>query len=157
MRFIIISKMTEAYQRFIKKLIPFLPISINTNLIDFPFETTPIYGSMDLEYIEYVLPGMTMTIIFIIAMALTSLTFVIEKKEGLLDRSMVAGVNVVDLMIAHFTVKLIILIVQSTIVLLMIVFMLGLNIGVSFFTASLLMLLQGVCGMSLGIFLLSII
>lgn len=86
-------------------------------------------------------------------MALTSLTFVSERKEGLLDRSLVAGVNVIELMMAHTIVKLAILIVQAFVILFIILLMLRINVSALYFLASLLFLLQGLCGISFGIYL----
>lgn len=83
-------------------------------------------------------------------MALTSLTFVSERKEGLLDRSLVAGVNILELMLSHTVVKLGILIAQAFIILFIILLMMRINIGSLFFVASLLFLLQGLCGISFG-------
>lgn len=64
MRFIILTKLLEAYQGFMKKLIPFMPIGVNSNIVDLPFIMNAIYGSMELEFVNYVLPGFTLTIIF---------------------------------------------------------------------------------------------
>lgn len=52
------------------------------------------------------------TVMFTLSIGLTSLMFVIEKKEGLLDRSLVAGVSTIEIMSAHVTAKLLIMIVQ---------------------------------------------
>ena len=52
------------------------------------------------------------TIMFTLAIGLTALMFVHEKKEGLLERNWVAGVTTIEIMIAHITAKLLIMIVQ---------------------------------------------
>lgn len=83
-------------------------------------------------------------------MALTSLTFVSERKEGLLDRSLVAGVNVMELMLSHIIVKICILLIQAFMILLLLVLMLKVNIGSLFIVASVILLLQGLCGISFG-------
>ncbi len=57
-------------------------------------------------------PGIMVTIIFTLTIGLTGLMFVIEKKDGLLDRSWVAGVSTTEIMFAHVTAKLVIMIVQ---------------------------------------------
>lgn len=64
MRFIILSKLLEAYQGFMKKLIPYMPIGVSSNILDLPFVVTALFGTMELEFVNYVLPGFTLTIIF---------------------------------------------------------------------------------------------
>lgn len=83
-------------------------------------------------------------------MASTSLTFVSERKEGLLDRSLVAGVNIIELMLSHTFVKLGILIIQAVIILFAMMLMLKLELNHLFIAAGLLILLQGLCGISFG-------
>lgn len=50
------------------------------------------------------------------ATGLTTLSFVIEKKEGLLDRSLTAGVSAFEILLAHVFTQLFVLIVQVTLV-----------------------------------------
>jgi hypothetical protein len=57
-------------------------------------------------------PGIMVTIIFTLTIGLTGLMFVLEKKDGLLDRSWVAGVSTAEIMMAHITAKLAIMFVQ---------------------------------------------
>lgn len=51
----------------------------------------PIYGSSDPSFTDFVAPGVILTIVFFLAVALTSSALIIERMEGLLDRSWVAG------------------------------------------------------------------
>lgn len=91
------------------------------------------------------------TIMFTITIGLTGLMFVIEKKEGLLDRSLVAGVHVTEIMMAHISIKLAIQIFQITLLMAISTLAFGIQIKGSFILASLLLLLQGFCGMSYGL------
>jgi ABC-type multidrug transport system permease subunit len=59
------------------------------------------------------------SIIFFLAIGLTALIFVVEKKEGLLERSWIAGVTTVEVMLAHIIVKFFIQFIQ---IILMVVF-----------------------------------
>jgi hypothetical protein len=60
------------------------------------------------------------SIIFFLAIGLTALIFVGEKKEGLLERSWIAGVTTIEVMISHVIVKFFIQVIQ---IILMIVFL----------------------------------
>ena len=64
----------------------------NPAAFEFPvrFET-PIYGRQSPSFTEFMAPGVLLSISFLAAVALTALAFVMERKEGLLERSLVAG------------------------------------------------------------------
>lgn len=51
----------------------------------------PIYGERAPTFTEFMAPGVVLSIAFLAAVALTALAFVMERKEGLLERSLVAG------------------------------------------------------------------
>jgi ABC-type multidrug transport system permease subunit len=57
-------------------------------------------------------PGMMISIIYFLAIGLTGLMFVVEKKEGLLERSWISGVTTVEIMLSHMIVKFLIQIIQ---------------------------------------------
>ena len=52
------------------------------------------------------------SVTFGISIGLTAVALVVERNEGLLDRSWVAGVNVTELLISQVVTQLIIIIVQ---------------------------------------------
>jgi ABC-type multidrug transport system permease subunit len=52
------------------------------------------------------------SIIYFLAIGLTGLMFVVEKKEGLLERSWISGVTTVEIMLSHMIVKFLIQIIQ---------------------------------------------
>lgn len=76
-------------------------------------------------------PGIMVTIIFTLTIGLTGLMFVIEKKDGLLDRSWVAGVSTTEVMFAHVTAKLVIMIVQILFLMIISNFVFNVNILVN--------------------------
>ena len=51
----------------------------------FQFET-PVYGSNEPTFTEFMAPGVILSITYFMAVGLTSISFIIERKEGLLDR-----------------------------------------------------------------------
>ena len=73
---------------------------------------SPIYGTQVQRFLNFAAPGMMISIIFFLAIGLTALIFVVEKKEGLLDRSWIAGVTTVEVMLAHIIVKFFIQFIQ---------------------------------------------
>ena len=64
----------------------------NPSAFDFPVKfETPVYGNQSPSFTEFMAPGVLLSISFLAAVALTALAFVMERKEGLLERSLVAG------------------------------------------------------------------
>ena len=147
---IIQARVNEAYQEFLKKIQPFLVVPVSPSLLDIPIIKTAIYGEIDAQFINFMAPGIMVTIIFIVTIGLTALMFVIEKKEGLLERTAVAGINTFELLLSHITVKLIIMTFQTAVLLIIAVFVFKVNMVGSIFIAGILLLLQGFCGMSFG-------
>ena len=79
----------------------------------------PVYGDLAPKFTNFAAPGMMVSIIFFISIGLTALLFVIEKKEGLLERSWISGVTIIEIMLSHIIVKFFIQVIQ---VVLLIVF-----------------------------------
>jgi hypothetical protein len=55
---------------------------------------------------------MIISIGFVMAMGLTALVFVLEKKEGTLDRTWAAGVTPAEVLIAHISTEFVVMCIQ---------------------------------------------
>ena len=108
---------------------------------------------------------------FTISINFTALSFILERKEGLLERSWVAGVTATEVMFAHVVAQCAVMIVQVALVLVFMIFVFGVPgkqfvyffhgqvfVYIFFFTAEgpmvwvvCLTLLQGLCGMAFGL------
>lgn len=149
---IVQAKLMESYQTFLKKFSHNFPIPLPPEFFDSPVVIKPpIYGDLQPQFINYMAPGIMITIMFTITIGLTGLMFVVEKKEGLLDRSLVAGVHTIEIMLAHITAKLAIMIVQITLLVLISTLVFEIDVHGPVLLASFLLLLQGFCGMSYGL------
>jgi hypothetical protein len=62
---------------------------------------TSIYGIKVERFLNFAALGMMISIIFFLAIGLTALIFVVEKKEGLLEHSWIVGVTTVEVNLAH--------------------------------------------------------
>jgi ABC-type transport system involved in cytochrome c biogenesis permease component len=147
---IIQARVLEAYQNFMKAILGMLPFGVSPSLLDSPIIKHAIYGDIDPQFINFMAPGIMITIIFILTIGLTALMFVIEKKEGLLERTSVAGINTFELILSHISVKLIVMFFQTAVLLIIANLVFNVNMVGSIFLAGLLLLLQGFCGMSFG-------
>ncbi|CAF1177903.1 unnamed protein product, partial [Didymodactylos carnosus] len=80
-----------ATQLFMKELL--IQNKIDPRIADPPvIIEKPIYGDLTPRFLNFAAPGMMISIIFFLAIGLTALIFVVEKKEGLLERSWIAGI-----------------------------------------------------------------
>ncbi|CAG9819084.1 unnamed protein product [Phaedon cochleariae] len=119
---------------------------------DLPIRIDTIYGEITDEYLVYMVPGGLITMIFFICASMTSQIMVSEKHEGIWDRSIIAGVKTIEIIITHFIIQGSLAIIQ-TIGMLAIVYgfyqhnYIG-NMWLMFF----IMYVDGICGMSFGFF-----
>ncbi|KAK3107884.1 hypothetical protein FSP39_024401, partial [Pinctada imbricata] len=111
----------------------------------------PIYGSRKPSFTNFMAPGIILSIIFFMATGLTTLAFVIEKKEGLLDRSFVAGMSAFEVMLAHVFTQLFVMIVQVALLLVFVLAVFQVPYRGPLIWVILLALGQGFCGMTLGV------
>lgn len=145
------ARIIEAYQGFIKEILNRLPISpVNKQLLDLPIVETAVYGDIQPKFIDYMAPGVMLTVIFTLSIGLTALIFVIEKKEGLLERTAVANVNTMELITSHIAMNFVIMIFQTIVLLAIAVLLFDVNMKGSVFLAGAIIVLQGLCGMSFG-------
>jgi ABC-type transport system involved in cytochrome c biogenesis permease component len=96
-------------------------------------------------------PGIIICVTYILAVALTSLSFVVERKEGLLERTIVAGVKIFEILISQIAVQLIVLLLQTFLLMLVIFPVFKISNNGSYVYVVILTLMQGVAGMSFGI------
>ncbi|KAJ9590920.1 hypothetical protein L9F63_016018, partial [Diploptera punctata] len=139
----------KSYRNFIQDLL----ISCNENpkVADIPIQfKTPIYGSTDPSFTDFVAPGVILTIVFFLAVALTSSALIIERMEGLLDRSWVAGVTPSEILFSHVITQFVVMCGQTALVLIFMIIVFGVECKGDLFSAVILTILQGLCGMCFG-------
>lgn len=87
-------------------------------------------------------------------MALTSSALIVERTEGLLDRSWVAGVTPVEVLMSHVVTQFVVMVGQTILVLLFMLVVYDVNCEGEIIWVICLTILQGLCGMCFG-FLIS--
>jgi len=125
---------------------------------EFPKETgsiplrfqEPIYGPEEPNFTDFMAPGIIILIIFFLALALTGEMFITEKRDGLLDRSWVAGILPSEVLLSHVATQFLVLMGQTaiTLVFILLVFAVPCEGPVGWLIG--LSLLQGTAGMSYG-------
>ncbi|CAG00301.1 unnamed protein product [Tetraodon nigroviridis] len=154
-------KLHSAFQAFVDNKLGSMSYQV---ALPIKFEE-PIYGSMNMDFTTFVTPGavlsdfsiMSCSITFYLAVGLTALSFVLERKEGLLDRCWVAGVSSLETMLAHLFSQLLVISVQIILLLLFILLVFNMPNKGSLVLIIILIVLQGVTGISFGLVISSAI
>lgn len=90
------------------------------------------------------------SIIFFMSVALTGSAFITERKEGMLNRTLVSGVTTGEIITAHLLTQYVIMAGQTILVLAVMVWIFQVEILGSVTSAVVLTLFQGTCGMAYG-------
>ena len=105
------SVLLNSTETFLREILS--SFGIDPSIVDPPvIIEKPIYGDLVPNFLNFAAPGIMVSIIFFLAIGLTALIFVVEKKEGLFERSWIAGVTTVEVMLAHLVVKFLIQAIQ---------------------------------------------
>ncbi|XP_023014771.1 ABC transporter oskyddad [Leptinotarsa decemlineata] len=110
----------------------------------------PIYGFEEPDFTNFAAPGVTLTIIFFMAVALTSGAMIMERNEGILERSLVNGISGPELLSSQIITQFVVILGQTVMVLLVAFVFFGLTQNGSWWVLFILTLLAGVCGMCFG-------
>ncbi|KAI0241754.1 ABC transporter G family member 20 [Lamellibrachia satsuma] len=146
---------TAAFERFLEAEMS--KIGMNPELAEIPVKLElPIYGERDPSFTNFMAPGIILSITFFMATGLTALSFVLERKQGLLDRSFVAGVTAVEVMLGHMCSQFLVLLVQVSLLLVFILAVFQVPFQGPLILVILLTLMQGLTGMALGLLISSI-
>ncbi|XP_018561471.1 ABC transporter G family member 20 isoform X2 [Anoplophora glabripennis] len=138
-----------AYQNFTKDILK--DCEHNEALAEIPISfKKPIYGSNQPSFTDFVAPGVILTIVFFLAVALTSSALIIERMEGLLDRSWVAGVTPGEILFSHVVTQFVVMCGQTTLVLIFMILVFKVECRGDIFLVIVITILQGLCGMCFG-------
>lgn len=121
-----------------------------SKVLKLPIITNTIYGSPEPDFVGFLAPGAIINVIFVLSMSLAAVMIVGEKREGLLERTFVAGADTVGIILAQISVKMVLILIQTIATLVLTYYLFGINIEGSNFLAGVLIFSQGFCGMSFG-------
>ncbi|CAH0556078.1 unnamed protein product [Brassicogethes aeneus] len=111
---------------------------------------TPIYGSNVPDFTNFAAPGVIITIIYFMAVALTSGAMLLERNEGILERSLVNGITGMETLFSHVITQFVVMVGQTAFVLFFAFIIYNLTQNGSWILIIALTLLGGLCGMSYG-------
>ncbi|XP_076631751.1 ABC transporter G family member 23 [Colletes latitarsis] len=111
---------------------------------------TPIYGPESPNFTDFAAPGVILTIIFFLSVALTSGAMLLERNEGLLERSLVVGLTGTEILFGQVITQFVVMMGQSIMVLVFafVIFKITCEGDTGWIAA--LTILTGFCGMCFG-------
>jgi huntingtin len=139
-----------SFQKFSKTLMRNSGLLEEMGDIPVMFED-PVFGGMQSSFTEYMAPGLILSVAYFMAVGLTSLAFVVERKEGLLDRTLVCGVSTVEVLMGHFVTQFVVMCIQCALSLMFIIVVFQTPCRGPVWEVILLTVLQGMCGMCYGL------
>lgn len=143
-------KLVEAFDRFMKQMIGSCGLPTELASIPLVFEE-PIYGNHELTFTDFMAPGIILTIVHSMALGYSAMIIIMERNEGLLDRTWVAGVTPGEFALAHFLVSLVVNLLQVIVTLVFMILVFQVPAEGSIVWIFLLTMLQGICGTTIGL------
>ncbi|XP_049823612.1 ABC transporter G family member 20 isoform X2 [Aethina tumida] len=110
----------------------------------------PIYGDNVPDFTNFAAPGVIITIIYFMAVALTSGGMLMERNEGILERSLVNGITGLEILFSHVITQFVVMVGQTAFVLIFAFVAYDLIQNGSWILIISLTLLSGLCGMCFG-------
>ncbi|XP_076758531.1 ABC transporter G family member 23 [Xylocopa sonorina] len=139
----------RSYQDFIRNVSMMCNYSAKVSDIPLHFET-PIYGPLDPNFTDFAAPGVILTIIFFLSIALTSGALLLERNEGLLERSLVSGITGTEILFAQVTTQFLVVAGQTMMVLIFAFAIFKVTCEGDIGWIVMLVVLTGLCGMCFG-------
>ncbi|XP_018405590.1 PREDICTED: ABC transporter G family member 20 [Cyphomyrmex costatus] len=138
-----------AFQDFAKEITVACNYSEKLTSVPINFKT-PIFGPQDPNFTDFAAPGVILTIIFFLSVALTSGAMLLERNEGLLERSLVSGVTGIEILFGQVITQFTVMFGQVVMVLIVsfAIFKLTCEGDIGWITV--LITLTGLCGMCFG-------
>jgi ABC-type multidrug transport system ATPase subunit/ABC-type multidrug transport system permease subunit len=145
----------EAMMKFAEQIA--LQSETNPDAVKIPlvFEQ-PVYGNRDESMRDFVLPGCYILLAFFSTAAVTSHLILEERRDGLLERSLVAGITAFEFLISHALTQFLILCLQISLMLLIPLVVFERNFSGSLSLLISLALSQGFCGIMYGLMISAI-
>ncbi|KPM05991.1 ABC transporter-like protein 4 [Sarcoptes scabiei] len=110
-----------------------------------------LFGSKEIRFLEFLLPGFLVIVMFSHSLILSSYLFIREELDGLQKRCLIAGSTCIEILISHLISEAILLCIQE-ILLLIIARLYGIKLQSFFFLWSLIFM-QGLIGIVTGLFI----
>ncbi|EFX70380.1 ABC protein, subfamily ABCH [Daphnia pulex] len=145
----------EAYGDFFKDFMRSCQFEPEAGYIPVVF-LDPVYGQKDTPYTEFMAPGLIISIVYFMAVSLTAGVFVSERKQGLLDRCLVAGVKMTEILFGQLISQFFVMAGQTALVFMCMLLIFNISCQGNLALAVFITFLQGLVGMCFGLLIATI-
>jgi hypothetical protein len=146
----------ESFQNFLPNFSATLGFNPIGFLVPLKIEQ-PIYGTNEWLFHEYLAAGIILGLIHALPMIFSAFTVVVERNDRHLERAFVAGVKPIEILISHIIVVFIAILPQVLLSMLFAFVIFDLPLRGLVLDAFLLLVLQGLQGMSIGLLITFIV
>lgn len=140
----------EAMQRFAEEVAKQSEIDPESASLPLRFGD-PVHGSRDQSMRDFAIPGCYILLSFFSTASVTAHLILDERRDGLMERSLVAGVTPFQFLLSHALTQMLVLCLQIFLMLAIPSLAFGLSIGGSLPLVIALALSQGLCGIAFGL------
>ncbi|XP_025989492.2 ABC transporter G family member 20 [Solenopsis invicta] len=110
----------------------------------------PIYGTNNLDYTDFMLPGCITSFAFFLAVTVSTSLIITDRLEGVWDRSVVQGVKTEEILLSHILIQSVIIVIHCIIIMLMCFVVWSVDYKGSIFVIYFFLFLNGLCGLMFG-------
>ena len=153
--FVLLRTFFLAFQSFAQDYLSILGYNPATVTLPITIEKV-IYGTINPSMTEFMAPGVIILIAYYATTALTALSLVLERKDGLLERSLVAGVNSLEFLVSHIMTQTLVLTIQEILMLITTFYIFEVPSRGPMIWVFALTFFQGVAGVMFGLFISSL-
>ena len=140
----------QSYHHFLENVVA--SVGINPATVSRPVAVQePIYGKLEHSLINTITPGSIVAIIYSTPLLLAAFLIVLERKDGLLERSFVSGVRSIELLIAHMCTLMMALAIQVALLMFVAFVLFQVTLLGPPSEVFLILYLQGMIGIILGL------
>ncbi|XP_054166955.1 uncharacterized protein LOC128964390 [Oppia nitens] len=151
----IVDKVRVTVINFLKHY--FQSVDENPRIAEVPLVPQYIYGRYDPTFAEYALPGLMSFILFYAPLKLCTFAMLKDREEGILERSLVAGVNVSDYIVSHIVLQFMFLILQIVVYSVTVLFIWELEVKGSILLLITEIFFHGFCSISFGVLISALV
>ncbi|XP_067007498.2 ABC transporter G family member 23 [Anabrus simplex] len=111
----------------------------------------PVYGTKYPKYVDYVAPRYIISVVYFLSTTLTTTVLITDRTDGIWDRNYVAGVTVIEAVLAHVLCQSSCVLIYSAEVIFLSLVVFGMRCQGSIITVILIICIQGISGMTYGL------
>lgn len=110
----------------------------------------PVYGDRIPNFTDFAAPGVILTIIFFLSVAMTTGALLIERNEGMMERCLVAGITGSEILLSQVTTQFALMLGQTLLVIMFSFYIFDVTNNGDIGLVILLCTINGLCGMCFG-------